>query len=121
MPAELFRPAPVARRRTWLLPLSIAAHGVVLAGVFIAPIMADAELPDPAHAAPIYVEVKIPTLPPAPRPPGETRAKPISAAPANPDVAPLPRPITSRHHVSRRALSSPGYPPAKALAFPEFW
>ena len=60
MPAELFRPAPVARRRAWLLPLSIAAHGVVLAGVFIAPIMADAELPDPAHAAPIYVEVTIP-------------------------------------------------------------
>ncbi len=81
MPAELFRPAPVARRRAWLLPLSIAAHGVVLAGVFIAPIMADAELPDPAHAAPIYVEVTIPQLPPAPRPPGEPQRRPASAAP----------------------------------------
>ena len=92
MPAELFRPAPVARRRAWLLPLSIAAHGVVLAGVFIAPIMADAELPDPAHAAPIYVEVKIPQLPPAPRPPGEPRSKPTSSAPANPEAAPVTAP-----------------------------
>ncbi len=93
MPAELFRPAPVARRRAWLLPLSIAAHGVVLAGVFIAPIMADAELPDPAHAAPIYVEVKIPQLPPAPRPPGEPRSQANQCRTTpNPDVAPVTAP-----------------------------
>ena len=118
MLAELFRPAPVARRRAWLLPLSIAAHGVVLAGVFIAPIMADAELPDPAHAAPIYVEVKIPTLPPAPRPPGETRAKPASAAPTNPDVAPL----TAPDHIapSREAAGpvEPGIPPGEGIGVP---
>ena len=118
MPAELFRLAPVARRRAWLLPLSIAAHGVVLAGVFIAPIMADAELPDPAHAAPTYVEVKIPTLPPAPRPPGETRAKPTSAAPTNPDVAPL----TAPDHIppSREPAGpiEPGIPPGEGIGLP---
>jgi protein TonB len=103
MPAELFRPAPVARRRAWLLPLSIAGHGVVLAGVFIAPIMADAELPEPAHAAPIYVEVAIPPLPPAPRPPGDPQPRPAKAAPTtNSDVAPVTAPdhITSPHEAA---------------------
>ena len=82
MPAELFRPAPAARRRAWLLPLSIAAHGVVLAGVFIAPIMADAELPDPAHAAPTYVEVKIRRCRPLRDRPGRlARSRPVPLQP----------------------------------------
>jgi protein TonB len=119
MPAELFRPAPVARRRAWLLPVSIAAHGVVLAGVFIAPIMADAELPDPAHAAPIYVEVTIPPLPPAPRPPGESRPRPAKAAPtADPDVAPLT--VPDRIAPSREAagLVDTGIPSGQGLGLP---
>ncbi len=119
MPAELFRPAPVARRRAWLLPLSIAAHGVVLAGVFIAPIMADAELPDPAHAAPIYIEVKIPALPPAPRPPGEPRSKPLSPTSApNPDVAPLTVPdhIAPSHEAA--GTFDTGMPPGEGLGLP---
>ena len=118
MPAELFRPAPVARRRAWLLPLSIAAHGVVLAGVFIAPIMADAELPDPAHAAPLYVEVTIPPLPPAPRPPGEPRAKPTSAAPANPDVAPLTAPDHIAPSREPAGPVEPGIPPGEGFGLP---
>ncbi len=118
MPAEMFRPAPVARRRAWLLPLSIAAHGVVLAGVFIAPIMADAELPDPAHAAPIYVEVKIPPLPPAPRPPGEPREKPSSAAPANPDVAPLVAPDRIAPSREPAGPVEPGIPPGEGFGVP---
>ena len=118
MPAEMFRPAPVARRRAWLLPLSIAAHGVVLAGVFIAPIMADAELPDPAHAAPIYVEVTIPPLPPAPRPPGEPRGKPSSAAPANPDVAPLVAPDRIAPSREPAGPVEPGIPPGEGFGVP---
>jgi protein TonB len=92
MPAELFRPAPVARRRAWLLPLSIVAHGVVLAAVCIAPMMADAELPMPVHATPIYVEVTTPPLPPAPKPPAAPRPAQTSPSAANPDAAPLTAP-----------------------------
>jgi protein TonB len=119
MPAELFRPAPVARRRAWLLPLSIAAHGVVLAGVFIAPIMADAELPDPAHAAPIYVEVTIPQLPPAPRPPGDPQRRPAKAAPtANPDVAPVTAPDHITPPREAAGLVEAGIPSGEGLGVP---
>jgi protein TonB len=89
MPAELFRPAPVARRRAWLLPLSIVAHCSVLLAVFIAPIMADAELPEPAHATPIYVEVTTPPLPPAPKPPAPPQRAQAPSTAANPYAAPL--------------------------------
>jgi protein TonB len=92
MPAELFRPAPVARRRAWLLPLSIVAHGVVLAAVFIAPIMADADLPEPAHATPIYVAVTTPPLPPAPKPPAPPARAQTPTTAANPAAAPLVAP-----------------------------
>jgi periplasmic protein TonB len=119
MPAELFRPAPVARRRAWLLPLSIAAHGVVLAGVFIAPIMADAELPDPAHAAPIYVEVTIPQMPPAPRPPGDPQPRPAKAAPmANPDVAPVTAPDHIAPTRETAGVVETAIPSGEGLGFP---
>jgi len=119
MPAELFRPAPVARRRAWLLPLSIAAHGVVLGAVFIAPIMADAELPEPARSAPIYVEVTIPQLPPAPRPPGQAQSKSTRPAAApNPDVAP----VTAPDHMPPSSASAgpveSGLPTGQGLGFP---
>jgi protein TonB len=92
MPAELFRPAPVARRRAWLLPLSIAAHGIALAAVFITPLVAEGELPDPARATPTYVLVTDPPMPPAPKPPGEPQPKPTKSSAANPDAAPLVAP-----------------------------
>jgi protein TonB len=117
MPADLFRPAPLARRRAWLLPLSIAAHGVVLAAVFIAPIMADAELPDPAHPAPTYVEVKIPQLPPAPRPPGEARSK-ATSVPANPDVAPLTAPDRIAPAREPAGPVETGIPPGEGIGVP---
>jgi protein TonB len=63
----------------------------VLAAVFIAPIMADAELPEPAHAAPIYVEVTIPPLPPAAR--ERATPRPTSEhSTANPNAAPVDAP-----------------------------
>ena len=53
MPAELFRSAssytPV-RRRASLLPVSIAAHVVVIAAIFAAPLLGEIEFPRPiAH------------------------------------------------------------------------
>jgi periplasmic protein TonB len=118
MPAELFRPAPIPRRCAWLLPVSIAAHGVVLAGVFIAPIMADAELPEPAHTAPSYIEVRIPQLPPAPRPPGDPQPKTNAAPVASPEVAP----VTAPDHIapSREAVGpvEPGIPAGEGLGIP---
>jgi len=69
MPAELFRPAPVARRRAWLLPLSIAAH-----------------------ARPLYVEVAPPPLPPAPKPPAPPERAQSPTTTANPEAAPLTAP-----------------------------
>ena len=44
MPAELFHPSISsvgARRRVSLLPISIAAHAIVLAAWFIAPLFAE--------------------------------------------------------------------------------
>jgi periplasmic protein TonB len=90
MPADMFRPVPATRRRGWLIPVSVAAHGVAVSALFIVPLMADGELPEPARAAPIYVEVTIPTLPPAPKPPQRAPSQPArAAATSNPDAAPI--------------------------------
>jgi protein TonB len=102
MPAELFHPSIAhvgARRRVSLLPLSIAAHGIVLAAWFIVPLFADTELPDPPNRAmPAYVQITMPTPPPAAAPQHQV-AHP--APTSNPDAAPLvaPSKILPEHPV----------------------
>ena len=102
MPAELFRselPSTPIRRRASVLPASIAAHVIAIAGVVIAPIFATAELPDPPRRL-LYeaVDVILPPPPPVnPAPHGraptsDPRKAPIDAPPAvlpEPDVVPL--------------------------------
>jgi protein TonB len=92
VPAELFRsdlpPTPI-RRRVSVLPVSIVAHAVAIAGFVIAPIFADAELPDPPRLQLQYdaIDVVLPPPPPSPRPPA------VSPTPgANPDAAPIDAP-----------------------------
>jgi protein TonB len=89
MPADMFRLARPARRRASLIPVSIAAHAIALSALVIAPILADGNLPEPSRAVPIYVEVKLPTLPPSPPrqtapPKGSTTSRT-----SNPSAAPL--------------------------------
>jgi len=88
MPADLFRSAPPSRRRTSLIPLSIAIHAAVICAVVISPLLADADLPPVTATPTAYVEVKMPTLPPAPRH-AQARHVPATATPANPNAAPL--------------------------------
>jgi periplasmic protein TonB len=93
MPAELFHSSISnvgARRRAALLPLSIAAHAVLLAAWFIVPLFADNELPDPPNRAmATYVEVK---LPPPPAPPVHRDAVTRQAPVANQNAAPTEAP-----------------------------
>jgi protein TonB len=93
MPAELFHsslPSVGARRRAALLPLSIAAHAVLLAAWFIVPLFADNELPDPpTRAMASFVPVTLPTPPPAAAP----RTHTVRTAPtSSPDAAPVEAP-----------------------------
>ena len=104
MPAELFHPSISsvgARRRVSLLPISIAAHAIVLAAWFIAPLFAT-ELPDPpSRAMAAYVAV---TLPPPPAPPAQHDAVPQKPQSANPDAAPTEAPSKI---VPERAVDTP--------------
>ena len=92
MPAELFRsdlPSTPIRRRVSVLPLSIVAHVVAIAGFVIAPIFATAELPDPPRLQLQYdaIDIALPPPPPSPRPPA---VAPTSGS--NPDAAPVDAP-----------------------------
>jgi protein TonB len=104
MPAELFHPSISSvgtRRRVSLLPISIAAHAIVLAAWFIAPLFAT-ELPDPpSRAMAAYVAV---TLPPPPAPPAQHDAVPQKPQSANPDAAPTEAPSKI---VPERAVDTP--------------
>ena len=104
MPAELFHPSISsigARRRVSLLPISIAAHAIVLAAWFIVPLFAT-ELPDPpSRAMAAYVAV---TLPPPPAPPAQHDAVPQKPQSANPDAAPTEAPSKI---VPERAADTP--------------
>jgi len=90
MPAELFHPSISsvgARRRAALLPLSIAAHAILLAAWFIVPLFADTELLDPpSREMAAYVPV---TLPPPPPAPARGDAVPRPIANSNPDFPPI--------------------------------
>jgi protein TonB len=89
MPADMFRLAPPARRRASLIPVSIAAHAVALSALVIAPILADGDLPEPARAVPIYVEVTLPTLPPSPPRQAAPPKVSTTSRPSNLAAAPL--------------------------------
>jgi len=68
MPAELFRserPSTLARPRASVLPLSIAAHVVVLGAVFSTPLLGDIDFPPPNRPlAYAYTSVELPPPPP---------------------------------------------------------
>ena len=104
MPAELFHPSISsvgARRRVSLLPISIAAHAIVLAAWYIVPLFAT-ELPDPpSRAMAAYVQV---TLPPPPAPPAQHDAAPQKPQSATPDAAPTQAPTKI---VPERAVDPP--------------
>ena len=100
MPQELLRDvlrtgdAPARARRFSILPISIAAHAVVLAAIVIIPLAASVELP--AIAAP-FADNWIPTVrPPSPPPP------PTSAPPKADAAVPLEAP----DHISEPATES---------------
>ena len=97
MPAELFRsdlPATPIRRRASVLPVSIAAHLVAIAGFVIAPIFATAELPDlPQALRYATVDVILPPPPPvSPAPRGPAPSSDPGKAPidAPPELLPEP-------------------------------
>jgi protein TonB len=104
MPAELFHssiPSVGARRRAALLPLSIAAHAVLLAAWFIVPLFADTELPDPPNREmAAYVQV---TLPPPPPAAVHRDAVPRTVATSDPNLPPIdvPTKIAPEGHTER--------------------
>jgi periplasmic protein TonB len=77
--------------RTWTLAVSICAHAAVVVVIFIAPIFATADLPDPRR--PLTFEaitpIATPTIPVAPRP-QPTQPKAIPAFPVVEPSAPAP-------------------------------
>jgi protein TonB len=92
MASELFRselPSTSVRRRASVLPLSIAAHVVVLAAVFTAPLLGDIDFPPPNRPVPYaYTSIELP-----PPPPVVLKSAPSQQTPtASPDKAPLEAP-----------------------------
>jgi protein TonB len=73
------------QRRLSVLPVSIAAHAVVIVGVLLSPIVGTLDLP--AIASPLSPEY-IPTVPPPPSPPPPATATP----PAPRNIAPIEAP-----------------------------
>jgi protein TonB len=98
MPAELFRsdvPSTPIRRRVSVLPVSIAAHAVAIAGFVIAPIFASAGLPDPPRPPVQFdaIDVVMPPPPPVrPAPRGPSPASDPARAPIEAPAELLPEP-----------------------------
>ena len=83
--------------RAWTLGVSIVFHLCVIAGVIVTPLLATGELPPIPRAAPEYVLVtaRIPSVPPARRPPTPTRSSNAAPVEASDRVAPeTPTPPT---------------------------
>ena len=89
--------------RTWTLALSVFAHAAVVVAIFVAPIFATADLPDPRR--PLTFEaitpIDVPTIPVAPRPQSAPPAtvtqsipvtEPRELLPETPSPAPDPPP-----------------------------
>ena len=69
--------------RTWTLAFSISAHAVIAVAIFVAPIFADADLPDPRRALTFeaITPIATPTIPVTPRPQPAQASKVIQAFP----------------------------------------
>ena len=123
MPRDLFGdvtdPYPSLGSRKWyMVPLSLAAHALILLALVVAPLVATGALPLPASRI-VFVPAVAPELPPAPAvrpvepaaaPPGAERAAPINA----PDtIAPEPSPVTRFDIQPPRKIVdvAPVYPP----------
>lgn len=92
MPAELFQsdlPSTPIRRRVSVLPISITAHVVAIAGFVIAPLFATVELPEPPRSTVFHAVT--PVAPPPPPPPVPSR-KSAPTANSNPSAAPIDAP-----------------------------
>jgi len=93
MPAELFRfalPSTSATRRGSVLPVSIAAHVILIGAAVMVPIVADGELPPPVQHLPSTIMIAGPAPPPPPvslKPPPSRQEATVS-----PDRAPLEAP-----------------------------
>jgi protein TonB len=87
-------PSTPIRRRVSVLPLSIAAHVVAIAGFVIAPIFATAELPDPPRPLQYQtVDVVMPPPPPvSPSPRGPSPTSDPGKAPLEAPAELLPEP-----------------------------
>ncbi|HXW08254.1 MAG TPA: hypothetical protein VD833_23690, partial [Vicinamibacterales bacterium] len=74
-----------ARRRLWLLPLSVLLHAIVLAAVVIIPLVAEVDLPTPSsalrmlHVMPVDVPAPPPPPGPVPRRPSTEPSVPFEA------------------------------------------
>jgi protein TonB len=94
MPRDLFgdvdRPsARVGTRSRYTVPLSLAAHALVIAGILAATILGPAVLPSPATGELILLaDMHIPEPPP----PRIVAAKVVTATPINPNAAPVVAP-----------------------------
>jgi periplasmic protein TonB len=92
MASELFRsdlPSTGTRRRASVLPISVAAHIVVLAAIFAAPLLGDIEFPPPNRPLNYaYTSIELPPPPPVTlmAPP----AQPVSTS--SPAKAPIEAP-----------------------------
>lgn len=73
--------------RTWTLAVSVCAHAAVVVAIFVAPIFATADLPDPRRplSFEVITPIATPTIPVTPRP---QTAQPSNAIAAFPVVEP---------------------------------
>ena len=69
----------------YTIAFSIVVHAIAVCALFIAPLLAADELPDPRTVTEFIPIVQIPTLPPPPAPPARTP----TTAPPRADAAPL--------------------------------
>ena len=114
MPQELLRDvlrtgdAPARARRFSILPISIAAHAVVLAAVVIIPLAASVELPPiaPLFKVGDYVRTVQPPSPPPPRTPDAPK---VSAA----------APIVAPNHIAPEPEVAPGPPAIGVVGTPD--
>lgn len=114
MPAEFLRDVVLTRdggrspRRWSVLPLSIAAHAAVGLAVFIIPLAAEVDLPDPA---PLSSRLQIIKARPIPAAPASRRA-PVTAPAANAFAAPAVAPdtIEPERHDGREGVDLAGVP-----------
>jgi protein TonB len=114
MPRDLFGDIsdPSVRVRTrsrYTVPISFAAHALVVAALMAIPILAPAVLPSLRGEDIVYAEVHVPPLPPSPPPPAPRAIEP-AVPPVNPSAAPVTAPEAILPETGREfdmALSPP--------------